>query len=228
MKKRINKDLIDTSEKISGRELVKVTTNYTLKVDDKDPSNSYTFNDNEKLFISNWIEYKNVNIVSQIMNIDNDTILNYLNNYYINNEIKKLEEDITKKRLSQKILTLDELQSYLSSLIVDYNVPQNEKLSTKDKISAIKMLTEIKELKAQTINGNNIINAIPETDRLNELSVDTIKSLLNMNNLNKTDEEKKKIINELLSISNLSSTEIIELQNKPLDELKDLLSKWKN
>lgn len=203
---------------IRGKDLV----NYLdeIKIHDKDPSGIHTFTEDEKEFIKTWVQYKNINVVSSVLDMGQNEVAKKLNDYYIWGEIRRLSGAISKVMISQKIMTLDEMQSYLSALITDNGLTFSDQLITRDKITAMKLLLDIKKTKADVYNGDvNAVSDIP-AKQLESLSVDTIKALLDNKEMS---EKKTKIIQELSD--NLSAEEINELKQKPLDELLEMKKK---
>lgn len=224
------KESIKTADTVKGTDMVKcIEESGALSVRDTDESGSHVFTDEEKLFIRLWVEFKNLNIVAESMSISNEEAAKMFSSYYVTGEIRRLEKEVTKLRLAQKVMTLDEMESYLSSLIIDYSMPMGERVSSRDKLSAVKLLMEIKEIKGEAFQGNTtVINALPTADKLDALSTDTIRALINADDVHQTAEEKEKIINELISISDLSTEEKLELRGKSTEELQNLLAKWKS
>lgn len=218
------------ADEVKGFDMIKyIEDSGALLVHDVDESGSYSFTEEEKLFIRLWVEFKNLNIVAESMSISNEDASKMFSNYYVTSEIRRLEKEVTKLRLAQKIMTLDEMEAYLSSLVIDYSIPMGERVSPRDKLAAVKLLMEIKQIKGEAFQGNTtVINALPTADKLDSLSTDAIRALISADDASQTAEEKEKIINELISISNLSTEEKLELRGKSVKELQDLLTKWES
>lgn len=189
-----------------------------------DPTGNHVFSDEELSFIQVWMQYKNIDAVTNALNKPYSQVLTYLSNYYVWGEIQRLEKESAKNKTSQKVMTLDDIQAYLTSAILDYNIPLGDRLSNRDKLQAIKLLLETKEMQSNAaVKNSEIVDASTSSNDLQSLSADTIKALLNTHKEEvKSNEEKEKIIKELIPLMKLSPSEIASLKSKSKEELEQM------
>lgn len=188
-------------EEIMGVDL-KTHQELNMKVRDWDEFKVHKFTDVEKEFIVTWLNTYNLDIVKETLSISNGDAMKIFNNFYVSKEISRLEKEIALYRTSQKIMSLDEIQSYLSTWILDYNIPISQRLSNKDKLEAIKLLEKIKEYKDKAFDGDlEVIDVIPNEEELDNLSINDIKKILDERNLKGKLEEKKEEILKIESDS---------------------------
>lgn len=189
-------------EEIMGKDLNE-HQKLNIRVNDWDEFKVHRFTDIEKEFIVTWLNTYNLEIVENVMDMNNKEAMKMLNNFYVSKEINRLEKEIAIYRTSEKIMSLDEIQSYLSSWILDYNLPISQRLSNKDKLEAIKLLEKIKEYKDKVYDGDlNVIDVIPNEEELDNLSISDIKKILDERNLKSKLEEKEKEILKIETNSN--------------------------
>lgn len=199
---KLNRSSIKKDEEVMGVDL-KEHQKLNMKVNDWDEFKVHRFTDIEKEFIVTWLNTYNLEIVKETLNIDEKDIMKMFNNFYISKEISRLEKEVALYRTSQKIMSLDEIQSYLTTWVLDYDLPISQRLSTKDKLEAIKLLEKIKEYKDKAFDGNlDVIDVIPNEEELDNLSIDDIKKILDERSLKEKLEEKKEEILKIETDSN--------------------------
>lgn len=201
-KEKLNQSPIKKDKEVMGVDL-KEHQKLNMKVNDWDEFKVHRFTDIEKEFIVTWLNTYNLEIVKETLNIDEKDVMKMFNNFYISKEISRLEKEVALYRTSQKIMSLDEIQSYLTTWVLDYDLPISQRLSTKDKLEAIKLLEKIKEYKDKAFDGNlDVIDVIPNEEELDNLSIDDIKKILDERSLKGKLEEKKEEILKIETDSN--------------------------
>lgn len=225
------KDLIKNNPEGQAQKVEVVDTGNSLTTESSpliihrvDPTGNHVFSNEELSFIQVWMQYKNIDAVTTALDEPYSQVLTYLSNYYVWGEIQRLEKESAKNKTSQKVMTLDDIQAYLTSAILDYNVPLGDRLSNRDKLQAIKLLLETKEMQSNaTIKNSEIVDASTSPNDLQSLSADTIKALLDTHKEEvKSNEEKEKIIKELIPLMKLSPSEIASLKSKSKEELEQM------
>lgn len=212
-----------STENLNGKQTYQLLKQ-SLAVSKVDPTGMHEFTEDERVLIETWIQYKNLDLVSQVTHLDMPSLLNKINSYYISNEIKRIEETYNQMRLCKGIMSLDDMQSYLSSMIVDFDMPYAERIAPKDKLNAIKTLMQVKMAKEQSFKPD-VIDVLPTEEDLDNLSVESIKLLLNQEVDNDTLQNKDKIINEIMQLTDvkLYSNNYDLLKGKSIKELDDML-----
>ena len=222
-KSKVTKDTEDTTGHFLIQSLSEEEKNalYVLNKDE----DGYIFTDLEKKFITQWIDFKNLVIVSAMLGITQKESSQFLTNQHIRKEIDRISLARVKYRFARRILTLDECESYLTTSITDEGVAMSEQLSSKDKLSAMKLLLEIKQMKADSLSNPTIIDNTPVEQQLEQLSVETIKQLLNTKLDNKSDIETNMSVRQQIaqSIPNISESEKKDLSTMSPNELLKII-----
>lgn len=218
------------SERLDSREL----SNAVITEDDNslsphDKDGKYVFTSEEKRFISLWIEFKNLIVVSSMMGIPQKEASEYIANAHVRNEVARISKARMVRRFSQKMLTLDECESYLTSCITDENVPISEQLDNKGKLSAMKLLLEVKDMKSAGYATPSVLDNMPVEVELSKLSVDTIKSLISTRIRNGYDLSKSVGMRQDVAsqIPYLTSEEEADIMSMSPDELIEMLDNIK-
>lgn len=199
----LDKEAIADQDTYTGAELVETfLESNPLKIKDSDPNKLHFFTSQEKVFMQVYLISEDITVTSLVLDMDAKEAFKYYYNPFINQEIKRIERELNTLRFSQHIMSLDEMQAYLSSWILDENVYGKNQLTNKEKLQAMKLLEELKIIKAnQKVDAIDVVSDLPPQEKLQELSVDALKLLLDAN---KTQVEKKQIMDELGSLNNKS------------------------
>ena len=160
---------------------------FSLKVD---PLDKYSMS-TQKAFIKNYVEFKSVPMAAELSGIDIDTAKSYFVAYSSQQEIRRINRAMYQRQFSHKLLTIDELGGYLSSLITDENVPLADRVKTMDKVKIAQMLIDLQTYKNEGIEDpSKLINTDIEGE-IKELSVKSIKLLIAQTDKKKKDEKDK-------------------------------------
>lgn len=223
-KKEVNNKVIDFQSEEYLKYLIK-DPKMSLEVD---PENTYEMTNEQKNFIKNYIQFKSIPVAAELSNIkDMNLAKSYFLAYSSQCEIRRINSVLCKIQFAQKMMSIDDIGGYLTSLILDNDVPIADRLKTNDKLKVIKMLIDLHILKAEgTINPKKVEELDLETD-IKELSINTIKQLL-YTNKQKGKDEKENLIREL-NINNLLNAEEIDylktLSTKELLQLIEINTK---
>ena len=195
---------------------------YSLLVD---PENKYNFTDLERKFIESYIEFKNIQLSCNLCGIEFETGLSLYNSYAIKEEIKRINLAMYHKQFQRKMLSIDEIGGYLSSLITEENVSFYDRLSTEKKLDVVKLLIQLTGLKRESLENPNIIMLTDFEEKISNLSLDEIKLLINQED-SKNDDSlilKEDLINKLNVNKNFTDEEISYLKTLSIKELTELV-----
>ena len=191
---------------------------YSLEVD---PLNKYNMGDAQKSFIKYYVEFKNVPLASKMAGIEQEVGEAYFISYSSQNEIRRINKALIQRQFLAKMMSLDDIGGYLTSLITEDNVPLADRLKTREKLEVIKMLMDLNVMKSRCIENPSTLNNSDLDKEIKELSVDTIKQLLNASGVK---EKKKEAINEIKkNNSSLTPEELSYLESLPTTTLLNLL-----
>ena len=202
------------------QEVLRTDPKYSLQID---PTNRYNFTEQETDFISYMIQYKNVQFVSTVlMNIPLEEGVNIYKKYDVQQEIKRINLAMYARRFATKMADLDQLGGYLTSGLIDENVPVAERWSAKEKITASKLLMTLNMLKQKAVNKPEVVEVVEIQKDLEKLSPNELKQLIEYND----DEnlEKEKLIELINEDGLLTMEELKNLRMMSVEELQDLLS----
>lgn len=193
---------------------------FSLEVD---PTDRYNMNATQKAFIKNYCEFKSVPMAAELCGIDLDSAKSYFVAWSSQQEIRRINRAMYQRQFSHKILSIDEISGYLSSLIVDDDVPLADRVKTMDKVKIAQMLIDLQIQKNDALhNPSSIIDADIEGE-IKKLSVNSIKELLS--------QKKKSSDEETLDIQNdgsLLPEEEAFLKTLPAKDLLELIESEKN
>lgn len=191
-----------------------------------DPTNRYHFSEAQKEFIAYYAQFKNIPLAAKLANIDEDLAISYYNTYNVKMEIRRINLALNHRAFATRMMNIDELGGYLTSLIIGDNVAEADKIGTRDKLQAAKMIMELNKMKQEGISDpDKIIDAVDIQEDLSSLSVDTIQKLLESTKKKDGNRERKEeLIEEINDINNgLSAEEINHLKTLPTSELLNIL-----
>lgn len=189
---------------------------YSLVVD---PTDKYSMSETQKAFIKNYVNFKSIPMAAELTGIDLDTAKSYFVAWSSQQEIRRINKAMYQRQFSHKLLTIDELGGYLSSLITDEDVPLADRVKTMDKVKIAQMLIDLQLYKNQAINNPTELMDIDLEGEIKELSVQSIKMLLYQKKSKK--ENKKDIIDA--STDDLLPEEEAFLKTLPTNELLKLI-----
>lgn len=205
--------------------LLNTDPKYSLEVD---PTNRYNFSDKEKDFIAQMVQYKNVQFVSMVMlSIPLEEGVEIYKSYNVQQEIKRINLAMYARRFATKMADLDQLGGFLTSGLVDENVPVSERWGAKEKLTATKMLINLNVLKREGLHRPDVVEEIEIQKDLDKLSPNDLKRLIEYNEED-NEEEKEKLIDiinkdNMLSLEELKNLRVLTIGE--LQELADLVTK---
>ena len=202
------------------QDLIKSDPRYSLQID---PENKYDFSQKEKDFIEQMVQYRNVQFVSTVlMNIPLEEGVEIYKSWKVQQEIKRINLAMYARRFATKMADLEQLGGYLTSGLIDDNVPVSERWGPKEKLTATKLLMNINILQKKGFNKPEVIDVVEVQKDLENLSATELQKLIELND--EDDEEKEKLIAIINEDGLLSMEELKNLRLMSVEELKDLLN----
>ena len=198
---------------------LKSNPTYSLIVDSE---NKYNFTDEQKEFIGLYCEFKNLNLAANLSNLGFENALVFYKTYECQQEIRRMNIAAIHQQFKTKMLSIEEIGSYLSSLIVD-NVPSGDRISSTEKVKVAEKLVYIHELLSKGFTNPQQILEADVDEELKDLSLDALKRLLENNKSKESIEERDKIIEEIESYNILSDEEIMLLKSLSVSQLNELI-----
>lgn len=150
---------------------------YSLEVD---PENKYNMTKEQKDFVKYYVDFKNVNTVAEIMKIKVDKANSLFLSYSVRQEIRRINFSLFHRQFSTRLLNLDEIGGYLTSLLVGSNTPLSDQpKNINDRLNIAKLLIQINKIKNESFtNPDKLMNMNMVEKDLKNLSITTIKQML--------------------------------------------------
>ena len=220
-KKKDNNQLINYNvDKLQEDYIREIQTNpkYSLNID---PQNKYKFTQEQVDFIKNYIQFKSIATACELSKIDKDKGKEYFSDYNIQKEIKRIYMALYQRQFANKLLNLDQLGGYLTSLLTDDYIPLADQLSTNDKLKVVDLIIKLNQLKSNGMEKPEIIIEKDINTEIKNLSVEAIKDLLEQKNkkkdkidlVNEIDKENILSLEEKAYLESLSTTELLKMLN---------------
>lgn len=193
---------------------------YSLKID---PENLYQLDDTRKLFIYNYIQHRNIPLAAKLTGINENQGIALYKEHAIREEIDRITMALYVRNFTQKMLTVEEIGSYLTAIITD-QVPEADKLSTKDKVPVLKMLIDINTLKKDGLNNPQIIDAQEFETDVKNMSVKAIKQLIEASQSPEENTDKEELINQINKDDMMTPQELDFLKTLNKQQLFEILN----
>lgn len=143
-----------------------------------DPEGKLGLTDDQKRFIVNYLDFRNIPLASQISKITEDEGMAYFQDYKIRNEIRRINTALYQRKFARRLLTLDEIGGYLTSQLIDADTPECDRLEPRDKLKVAQMIIDINKIKAESFDNPNVIEYQTIDAQMQDMSVEQLNELL--------------------------------------------------
>lgn len=209
-------------QQLSSAEMQRLQTEYQSELAsnpefslDPDPTGELGLSITEKCFVQHYVNFKSIATAAELAGIEPDVAQEYFVSYKIQQEIRRINRALYHRQFMCKLLTLDDLGGYLSSLLMDENVPIADKLKTGEKLRVVELIMRLNEMKSAAMQNPAEFAARDIETQLKDLSVATIQNMLATNSSIK---EKTEIVNRM-DDGTLTPEEKAFLTTLPVQEL---------
>ncbi len=195
-----------------------------------DPTGKYNMSPEQKIFIKNYVEFKNIPLACKLSNIDGETGIEYYNRKDTQDELERLNLARAKRQFNAKLLNFDEIGGYLTSLLLDQNIPTADRLTTRDKMQVVRLIIDLNKtredyrLKQLEMNTSSTGENVSLELQLKNLSLKSLQSLIKSSN--ETEKDNVEVIDAETSLSKDEEEKLSELSNeeliKKINDLEDL------
>lgn len=190
---------------------------YSLSVD---PEDKYCMSDAQKTFIKAYVQYKNIDIAAKIAHLEIEAAIDLFDDYSSQQEIRRINRAMYARRFSQKMLSIDQIGGWLSSLLTDENVPIADRLKSSDKLRVAQMIIDLNNMQKEAIDVPSTIMAKDFETQLKDLSTETIRQMLNADNAL---VEKQKLIKQINTDGKLTMEDMSYLETLSCEELSEII-----
>lgn len=198
---------------------------YSLVVD---PLNKYNLPVTTKEFVRHYIEHRNIATAAVFCRIENDEALEIFTSFPVQQEIRRISRALYHRQFSKKMMSLNEIGGYLTSLIEDSEIPVADRLSTRDKLAVIRMLIELNQMKLASMGDPSVLMMRDVNILVKDLSVGAIKALLEQNKPSTPPNRDIVTATNTMRIQNsepvLTPEEAAYIESLPADEALALLN----
>ena len=143
-----------------------------------DPEGKLGLTDDQKRFIINYLDFRNLPLASQISKITEEEGAAYFQDYKIRNEIRRINTALYQRKFARRLLSLDEIGGYLTSQLIDADTPECERLEPRDKLKVAQMIIDINRIKAESFDNPNVIEYQTIDAQMQDMSVEDLNKLL--------------------------------------------------
>lgn len=188
-----------------------------------DPTGEYGMTTAEKNFTKWYVQHRNIAVAAQLAEVSVEDGMAIYRSFACQSELRRIDLAWKLRQINSSTLTLDQMGAMLTSYILD-QMPAAERLSTKDKMSAMKMVMDIHALKQKVVEEATPIDAVDVESQVKDLSVDALKALIQKTKvIDNENDEKEEMIKALDNESALSNDDLHYLRSLPVEELKKLV-----
>lgn len=200
---------------------IETNPEYSLEVD---PQNLYGLTDTQKIFIKYYVEYKNINIAASLAGIDADSAKAIFLSYSSQQEIRRINRALYQRAFTTKMIGLEQIGGYLTSLLIDENVPIADRLKTTDKLRVVQMIIDLNDYRRNAIDEPSLVTEKDIEQQVKSLSIDTIRQLLYTQNKDNISKDKEELIAQIDIDGLLSPEEIAYLKTLSTKDLLELVN----
>lgn len=161
---------------------------YQIEVD---PDGFYGMSSEHKTFVKLFVQYRNLAVVAELMEIDPTLAKDYFTRYSTQQEIRRINTALYHRQIATNIIAFEDIGSYLSSWLIDADITEVDRLKKSEKLQVVKLLMDWHKSMREIIQKPEIITVETIEDEIKELSVANIKQLLATKSILNTNKEKK-------------------------------------
>lgn len=190
---------------------------------DPDPTGELGMTPQEKNFTRWYVQHRNIAVASQLAEISVEDGMSIYRSFACQAELRRIDMAWKLRQLNTSTMNLEQIGSVLTSYVLDQS-PEADKLSTKDKMAAMKMIMDIHALKQKVIEEATPIDAVDIEAQIKDMSADALKSLIEQTKTLDTEtDEKEDLIKKIDDESMLSNDDLHYLRSLSVNDLKQLI-----
>lgn len=146
---------------------------------DPDPTGVLKLDSAQKNFIKAYIEFRSIPTAAQVADIDEALAQKYFFDETCRSEIRRINLALYYRKFSRRLLTIDEIGGYLTSLLVDEDISESDRLTNKDKLQVAKMIIDLNQVKADAYKNPRTIENVEFVEKeIQDLSTEQIRQII--------------------------------------------------
>lgn len=225
-KKRKSSELISKAKDVAmtlseHQEDLDSNPEYSLE---PDPTNYYGMSSKQKEFVKYYVNFKNIAVAAELAGLDIEDAKGIFTCYSTQQEIRRINRAMYQRQFRTKMLSIEQIGSYLSALLMDENVPDADRLKTNEKLRVAQMIIDLNDYRKNAIDNPSLLTTQDVETQVKTLSIDTIRNLLYHKNLEEASKEKDKLIEQLDVDNLLTHEEILYLKTLSVKDLLELVN----
>src|SRR5690554_1747470 len=191
MRKKKKQEIMRVRQNDLGMNYLKSLENDSKYQIEVDPDGFYGMSSEHKTFVKLFVQYRNLAVVAELMEIDPTLAKDYFTRYSTQQEIRRINTALYHRQIATNIIAFEDIGSYLSSWLIDADITEVDRLKKSEKLQVVKLLMDWHKSMREIIQKPEIITVETIEDEIKELSVANIKQLLATKSILNTNKEKK-------------------------------------
>jgi len=191
MSKKKKQEIMRVRQNDLGMNYLKSLENDSKYQIEVDPDGFYGMSSEHKTFVKLFVQYRNLAVVAELMEIDPTLAKDYFTRYSTQQEIRRINTALYHRQIATNIIAFEDIGSYLSSWLIDADITEVDRLKKSEKLQVVKLLMDWHKSMREIIQKPEIITVETIEDEIKELSVANIKQLLATKSILNTNKEKK-------------------------------------
>lgn len=193
---------------------------------DVDPDGKLGLSETQKRFIECYIESRSLPYAAQLAGITEEEAREIYFDPVCKSERTRINRVLNYRRFTRRLLTVDEVGGYLTSMLMDEEVGMGERLTPSDKLKVTRQIVDINRLKLEAYNNPRIFDNVEfvEADT-KDMSPEDLKKLIEQTKQNSanTQEEKTELINKINKNREFDSDDLAHFWECSVADLKQIL-----
>lgn len=222
-----NEDVLPVAYMRDGQEQMLTTLQtdpkYSLEID---PTGELGMSVAEKKLLKTYMDCRSLPMACELCGISLEDGKKMFYDDNSCNERMRLNRAKNYRKFMNRLLSVDEIGGYLTSMLMDEDNVSEAPLSTKDKIAIVHEIVSLNKLKAEAYNNPRILENVEFTENdIQDLTPEDLKKLIDETKRGKADitARKHELINEFDKDRTLDSTDLDYLMSCSVQELERLV-----
>lgn len=191
-----------------------------------DPTGALGLNETQKRFIDAYIECRSISYACQLTGITEEEGRDIYFDPICKRERDRINRALNYRRFSRRLLSIDEVGGYLTSLLMDEDFGLGERLTAKDKLTVTRQILDINKMKAEAYMNPRILENVEFVEKdTKDMSAEDLKKLIDQTKQTSAavQNEKQKLIDKLNAKHEFDPSDIAHFWKCSVNELQQIL-----